>query len=174
MVLPFLDLKKGFEITGRPVKNEEVWRALSSAYESEGIEVDLGKDDSTLRKTNQISAMEMMTPFRGDFRFWEPKSQPCNQKGLAALCLVRIKTFLEDHHFRQYRKKLNRTSLPPLRLGSPPTVSLSNLGVNYGVDGRASIQPVWATNHFGPISEDPQPLGGGSQDHSSNEEPLLG
>ncbi len=43
LVLQFLDLKKGIEITGRQVSNEEVWRIISIAYESEGLAVDLGK-----------------------------------------------------------------------------------------------------------------------------------
>jgi len=47
LVLQFLDLKKGFEITGCQVNNEEVWRILSSVYENEEIAVDLGKKFST-------------------------------------------------------------------------------------------------------------------------------
>ena len=43
LVLEFLDLKKGLEITGCQVNNEEVWRILSIAYEDDEIAVDLGK-----------------------------------------------------------------------------------------------------------------------------------
>ena len=106
LVLPFLDLKKGFEITGHPVKNEEVWRVLSSAYESEGIGVDLGKDDSTLRKTNQVSAMEMMTPFSRRFSILEARvaSLQSERPGSTVPGQNQNLSF-EDHHFRQYRKK---------------------------------------------------------------------
>ena len=106
LVLQYLDLKKGFEITGCQVNNEEVWKILSCACVNEGLGFNLGKDFSTLRKTNQAAAMEMMTPFSRRFAMLEARvAAQKSEKPGSAVPSRNQKLSFEDHQFRQYRKK---------------------------------------------------------------------
>jgi hypothetical protein len=114
LVLQFLDLQKGLEITGHLLKNEELWRILGRAHFAEGIKVDLDKEDSTLRKTNQVAAMEMMTPASRKFSILEARVAALRASKSGASFPGRDqKLSFTNPRFRQYRKKINLQILPP-------------------------------------------------------------
>ncbi len=80
-------------------------------------------------------------------------------KRLGVLCLAQIKSWLSkiiDSDSTGKNKLAFLTFYKPLRIS---TVSLGNLGVHYGVNGRASLQPIWATDYIGSTSKDSQSFG---------------
>ena len=106
LVLQFLDLQKGLEITGHVASNEELWRILATTHSADGIEVDLDKEDSTLRKTNQVAAIEMMLPASRKFLILEARvAALLSSKAGASVPGCDQALPFDYPRFRQYRKK---------------------------------------------------------------------